>query len=370
MTAAAPSGADTSPRRRTALTNVRVFDGHELRAPGTVVIDGDRIGTDPSGAREIDGGGATLLPGLIDAHVHLSSADNLRQLCEHGVTTALDMATWPTELVDSLRKVPGLTDIRSAGTLAISAGGFHATMDGIPKDSIVTGPADAERFIAARVAEGSDYIKIVAEDPGAGGLDQATLNALAAAAHTRGKLVIAHAIASGAYTMAQEAGADVITHVPLDRALDDEAVNRMAADDRIAVPTLSMMEAMSQGMDGARLDYGQARAGVAALHRAGVPILAGTDADSTLALVPHGTSLHHELELLVDAGLTTVDALRAATSLPARHFGLTDRGAVAPGLRADLVLVDGDPIADIRATRQIRRIWCGGTEHTPAGNYY
>ncbi|MGW8396074.1 hypothetical protein ACWGLP_05175 [Streptomyces lydicus] len=66
-----------------------VFDGRELRAPGTVVIDGDRIGTDPSGAREIDSGGAVLMPGLIDAHVHLSSADNLRQLCEHGVTTAL-----------------------------------------------------------------------------------------------------------------------------------------------------------------------------------------------------------------------------------------------------------------------------------------
>ncbi|GAA5610142.1 hypothetical protein Spla01_01278 [Streptomyces platensis] len=73
--------------------------------------------------------------------------------------------------------------------------------------------------------------------------------------------------------------------------------------------------------------------------------------------------------LLVDAGLTTVDALRAATSLAARHFGLTDRGAVEPGLRADLVLVDGDPIADIRATRRIRRIWCGGTEHTPAADH-
>jgi len=100
-----------------------------------------------------------------------------------------------------------------------------------------------------------------------------------------------------------------------------------------------------------------------------VPLLAGTDADSRLAFVPYGTSLHHELELLVDAGLTTVDALRAATSPPARHFGLTDRGAVTSGLRADLVLVDGDPLADIRATRQIRRIWCGGTDHPPAGDH-
>lgn len=80
------------------------------------------------------------------------------------------------------------------------------------------------------------------------------------------------------------------------------------------------------------------------------------------AAVPHGSSLHHELELLTAAGLSTVDALRAATVLPARYFGLTDRGSVEPGMRADLVLVDGDPIADITATRRIRGVWCHGVE--------
>jgi len=68
---------------------------------------------------------------------------------------------------------------------------------------------------------------------------------------------------------------------------------------------------------------------------------------------------------LVDAGLSTVDALRAATSLPAKHFGLNDRGVIEPGYRAYLVLVDGDPITDIRATRSIKRVWCGGLEYTP-----
>ncbi|MDI5969616.1 amidohydrolase family protein [Streptomyces sp. SL13] len=79
----------------------------------------------------------------------------------------------------------------------------------------------------------------------------------------------------------------------------------------------------------------------------------------------HGESLHHELELLVRAGLSTAEALRAAAALPARHFRLPDRGAVAPGPRADLVLVDGDPIADIRATRAIRRN--AGTPPAPGG---
>ncbi|WP_269858939.1 amidohydrolase family protein [Streptomyces sp. RPT161] len=370
MTGSAPSEPDTSRREKSALTHVRVFDGRQLRAPGTVVIDGDRIGTDPAGARVIDGGGAVLLPGLIDCHVHLSGAQDLRRLCEHGVTTALDMAAWPPAMVDSLRNVRGLTDIRSAGTLAVSAGGMHAKLGGIPEDSIVNGPADAERFVAARVAEGSDYIKIVAEHPDAEGLDQSTLNALVAAAHAHGKAVVAHAADYGAVAMAQQAGADVITHAPLDRALDTEAVALMVADDRVAVPTLTMTEAViERAGGGAGLDYAPARASVTALYQAGVPVLAGTDANSTPgspAHVPHGTSLHRELELLVDAGLTTVDALRAATELPAQHFGLADRGAIEPGLRADLVLIDGDPVADIRATRRLRRIWCAGVEHAPA----
>ena len=114
------------------------------------------------------------------------------------------------------------------------------------------------------------------------------------------------------------------------------------------------------------MDYAHSRETVAALHRAGVPILAGTDANETPG-VPFnpmfGDSLHHELELLVEAGLSTIDALRAATSLPAQHFGLIDRGIIKPGYRADLVLIDGNPLEDIRATRQIRRVWCGGIEY-------
>ncbi|MEW1637241.1 amidohydrolase family protein [Streptomyces sp. NPDC093801] len=354
---------------KTALTNARVFDGRRLLEPATVVVDGGLIATDPGGARVVDAGGAVLLPGLIDSHVHLHGPENLRQLRDHGVTTALDMATWPPALVDSLRAVPGLTDIRSPGALAIAAGGLHSRMPGMPADSFVTGPEDAERFVAARVAEGADYIKVVAERPGPGALDRPTLDALVAAAHAHGRLVVAHAAAVEAYAMAQEAGADVLTHVPGDRPLDAAAAARMRAAGRTAVPTLTMMEGLAAaGLPG--VEYAPARASVAALHGAGVPVLAGTDANATpgVPFTPsHGSSLHHELELLVDAGLTPLDAVRAATVLPARRFGLTDRGAIRPGRRADLVLLDGDPLTDVRATRRVLRVWCAGVEHAAAG---
>lgn len=87
----------------------------------------------------------------------------------------------------------------------------------------------------------------------------------------------------------------------------------------------------------------------------------GTDANAGpgIPFSPrHGESLHDELELLIEAGLSTV--------LPAQHFGLHDRGVIEPGRRADLVLIDGDPVADIRATRQIRQVWCAGVEHRVA----
>ena len=98
---------------------------------------------------------------------------------------------------------------------------------------------------------------------------------------------------------------------------------------------------------------------VRGLRAAGVTILAGTDVPNPGTA--QGASLHGEMELLVEAGLTPAEALRAATSAPAEVFGLKDRGRIAPGLRADLVLVEGDPSLDIRATRAIVGIWKAGS---------
>jgi imidazolonepropionase-like amidohydrolase len=361
------SGPEAGAARKTALTRVRVFDGQQLLPPATVVIEGDRIGTDPAGARVIDGAGGVLLPGLTDAHVHVRDRGPLERLASFGVTTVLDMANPSPALVGSLRSVPGLTGLRSAGLPALAPGSLHARMLVTDERAQIKGAGQAEQFVAHRVAEGSDYIKIVIGSPGADH-DQATVDALVTAAHAHGKQAVAHASSCAAVAKAQRAGVDVLTHVPLDRALDEADVALMAADGRILIPTLTMMQTLVARLGLPDGSYAAARASVAAAYRAGVPILAGTDANADAgspAAVSHGDSLHHELELLVDAGLTSLDALRAATVLPARYFALEDRGVAEPGRRADLVLIGGDPLRDIRATRSLRRVWCGGIERAP-----
>ncbi|WP_406637261.1 amidohydrolase family protein [Amycolatopsis sp. WGS_07] len=346
---------------KTALRNARVFDGRGLTEPRTVVIDGPVLGIDPAGATEIDAAGATLLPGFIDAHVHLTEPEQLADLAAWGVTTGLDMACWPASRVAELRSV-GPADFRSAGPPAIGPGGMHTRIPGMPASSIVTTAEAAVRFVEARVAEGVDYVKGVAEAPGDGGPPAEALQALVDAARERGLDTVLHAATPGAYHLAVATGARFVTHVPVIGRIAAEDVAAMKTAGQTAVPTLTMMEGALPYFAGAAGDY---VANVAALHAAGVEILAGTDASAESGapvVLPHGSSLHHEFELLAEAGLTSVEILRAATIAPARAFGLTDRGEIRPGLRADLVLVEGDPVTDLSATRAIRTVWCAGTE--------
>jgi imidazolonepropionase-like amidohydrolase len=212
-----------------------------------------------------------------------------------------------------------------------------------------------------RVAEGVDYIKIIIDLPG---FEEPTVRALVEAAHAHGLRTIAHAAARDAVLLAEAVGVDVLTHAPIDRPLDDSALQRTRDSGEVVVPTLTMMEAIVERIGAvAPVSYDVARSTVGDWHRAGVTILAGTDANqapSAPASPPYGSSLHHELRLLVDAGLTPVEALRSATVLAAQYWGLADRGVIAPGKRADLVLVSGNPLADISAVSKITAVWCAG----------
>jgi imidazolonepropionase-like amidohydrolase len=391
----------------TAITNTRVFDGHSLSAPTTVVIQPDgRIGDVSAdavvvGAAVVNAEGTVLLPGLIDCHMHLKGRESLETLATYGVTTGLDMATWPASQFQSLRGLRGVADFRTAGMAATSQGSTHSRIPTYPDVALVDSPDKAERFVEVQVADGVDYIKIIADLPGP---TQDVLDALVAAAHARGLKVIAHAALYEAVRMSLAAGADMITHAPLDRALDDATAETMLAQGTVFIPTLTMMKGVAANLTAAGVpgvSYAHAHESTRAMHAAGVPVLAGTDAGTdayvesltrasppygestramhaagvpvlagtdayieslTRALPPYGESMHDELALLVDAGLSTAEALRAATSTAAHAFSLDDRGAITPGLRADLVLVDGDPLTDIAAARRVLRVWCGGIE--------
>lgn len=374
--------------KKVLLNNVRVFDGHALSEPRSVVIDGSCIGDDTSDPDEvIDGNGGYLLPGLIDAHVHLDHQGHLEQLAKYGVTSALDMASWPLQKMNSLRHKAGLPDIRSAGLPATAKGSMHSALLPLPEEALSVEPQGAASFVQKRIDEGSDYIKVISDIPGP---SQETLSALTKAAHEKGKKVVAHAAGYVPFQMALEAGVDVVTHAPRDKPVDAAMVEKMLAAKTVSVPTLIMMKEVgnppsfglllssllrpwlimaivkSRRASQAAPDYKHAKQSVAEMHRAGIPILAGTDCHEEAvspAVVKHGVSMHQELELLVDAGLSTLDALRAATILPARHFGLDDRGCIEPGRRADLVLLRENPLQDIRATKSIERVWCAGVEY-------
>lgn len=353
---------------RTVFRDVRVFGRGGFGDPSdVVVVGGVVVSIAPSGdaddheAAEVVAGGY-LLPGLIDAHVHLDGDESLGMLADHGVTTALDMGS-PAGLIADLRGTPGVTDFRSALMVATSPASAHARNMHLNDEALVGSAADADAWVAAHAEAGADYIKIVIDLPG---FEQADVDALVEAAHARGLRTIAHASRADAVAMGQRAGVDVLTHVPLDRPVQAAQAHELSAAGTVLVPTLVMMRTIvdrvnPSGGPGPR--YEAARDSVAAARAAGMPIVAGTDANRTPAAPaspPFGASLHDELELLVDAGLSTTEALESATSVAAATFGLTDRGRIEPGTRADLVLLDADPTADIRATRTVRGVWLAG----------
>ena len=385
----------------TLIQDVRVFDGqatHERRSVLVVdgtIADADYRGAPPSGARVVKGAGRTLLPGLIDAHVHAYNQFDLPLV--FGVTTQVDMFTQVSVMQELARAMAAgrnqhQADLFSAGTLVTAKGG-HGTQFGLSIPTLDKA-GDAQAFVDARIGEGSHFIKLVMEDgswgPRMNSLDLATVKAVIKAAHRRGKLAVVHVSTLANAKAALEAGADGLVHLFTGTAIatsDSADLVRLARVHKaFVIPTLTVLESMAGLKPSALLadahfsglldqdqkrpltaSYGAApnpelmivpKQVTAAMARAGVPVLAGTDAGN--AGTQFGISLHHELSALVAAGLASAQALAAATSVPADAFKLGKRGRVAKGYKADLLLVEGNPLADIASTRRIVEVWKDG----------
>lgn len=368
-----------------------VDDAVLVAEDGRVTYAGPARGAppDPAGAAEIDGGGRALIPGLIDAHVHLcfdgianfaaeaaettearaalKAARNARRALEAGITSVRDLGGHFTTVIEVARAqregiVEGPHIVAAGQALTITGGHGHFAGFGRPVDTA----DEMVKAVREMVRAGAEAIKVVATGgvltEGIGAQRSSfSVDQIAAAvneAHEAGRRVAAHAIGAAGIVAALQAGVDSIEHGCY---LTDESIKLLLDGERWLVPTLSAPERILHGGEGvpgyavekSREVIGNHVESFRRAAEAGVRVAAGTDAGTPFNV--HG-GLAHELRLMRDAGMPLPQVLRAATLEAAGLLGLDDAGALEPGRRADCVLLDGDPYGDAGAFSRVELV--------------
>lgn len=317
--------------------NYPLFDGRRVIENASVVIENGVIAS-VSRAESVDGR-YFLMPGLMDAHTHMSTEEQVERMLKNGITATCDVAA-PSSLVASSKQL----------TIVSSAGMTMGTLNG-------------RGYVKKAVGNGARYIKVLLFEPNL--MPKATLKSICQAAHEHKLKVAVHATSVKAERMAIECGADILLHVPMKEELPEALAKELAERGVAVAPTLVMMETFAHSKNGyAPEDYRNAENAVRILHRCEVTVLAATDANigSFAPAVAYGTSMHREMELLCKAGLTPTEVLASATSKVSEVFGIDGLGTIEKGKRATLILIDGRPDRDITATGNIRQIWIDGVQ--------
>ena len=316
-----------------------LFDGEKVWEGAAVTVENGLI-TSVSACDPAECGEGFLLPGLIDAHTHIWTDVQVDALLRSGVTTACDVAA-SKELVESSKHLE-----------IVSSAGMAMGMVLNPKG-----------FVERAAANGARYIKVLLFNGFS--IGKPALRSIVKVAHEKGLKVAVHATEIATVRQAVDAGADILLHVPMKEAFPEELAKTIAQKGIAVAPTLVMMEAFCcSGQFGYKeSDFPNALAAVKLLHESGVTILAATDANSAtyVPAVGFGDTLHYEMELLTNAGLTPIEVLAAVTSKNADTFGIK-AGRIAPGQPATMLLVEGRPDRNIFDSSKIRNIWVKGVE--------
>ena len=316
--------------------NYPLFDGDKVIESASVVVEnGTIMSINKNVSTDND---CLLMPGLIDAHTHLGTKEQVWTMLQSGVIAACDVAA-PDSLIKSMEPF----------TIISSAGMTMGTLSG-------------KSYVNNAIKNGAKYIKVLLMEPNL--MLKGVLKDICNTAHRNGLKVAIHAISIKSVRMAVDCGADILLHVPMKETFPKELADTIAKKGIVVVPTLIMMEAFATSeRNGYRPDhYFNAEDAVKLLHKCGVTILAGTDANpgSFAPAVAYGTSIHREMELLAKAGLTPVEVLASATDKTAEVFGITDIGTIKTGKRAVLMLVKGRPDKEITDTINIKQVWIDG----------
>jgi imidazolonepropionase-like amidohydrolase len=387
----------------TYVANVTVFDGRDVRKRQGVLFGADgiewvgahaRAPKSAGAARDVDGGGRTLLPGLIDVHVHLQfdgSADfekesrelttpghaavkavvNAKKNLDAGVTTVRDLGGMGGASIDVARAVaagviPGPRILAAGRALTVTGGHGH----NIALSREVDGADAVRAAVREEIRAGATAIKLIATGgvltPGI----PATFSAFTAEeleagvreAHERALPVAAHAIGANGIRAAVLAGVDSIEHC---NQLTAATAREMVARGTFRSPTICAVrgilehadEVATYAVEKARQIEADSKRSHRTAIRAGVRPVCGTDAGTPFN--PHG-SAPQEIIFMVEWGMTPLDALRAATANGAELLRLPDVGSIEAGKRADLLLVDGDPVEDPRSLLGRRHVWRAG----------
>jgi len=347
----------------------------ERTAGQTVLVSGDRIaavGPDgtvdlPEGTRTIDTGGRTLLPGLVDSHVHARSAD-LARYVDEGITTVRNL--WGFEgLLDAaaaLVRNGAVTPVIESASPGVDGPGSPW-----PQTQLITDPHAADALVTRLQGERWRWLKVYSH------LDAQVFDAVADAADTHGIRFLGHVPFAVPLQHALDRRMLSIEHLtgyelalggsgasPTERwaSMSVEAMPAVAGATAAAstwnCPTMTVVRALLEGPETSEA-IRRRRELVGALHAAGARLLAGTD--SGIDVTVPGTSLHDELLELVASGLGPLEALRTATTAPAEFLEqVGEIGTVSPGARADLMLVDADPRDDVAVLRHPRAVMLRG----------
>ncbi len=378
-------GTATTSASQIAITHLTIIDVRDgsRQQDMSVLISGDRIGVIgsskkvqlPKQSRVIDGHGKFLIPGLWDMHVHTDGEDRvLRLLLAYGITGIRDMAGDVAKLADARRRI---ASGELTGPRLVFAGPM---LEGPPSRAddwtwIIHSSEEARNAIDRLVELRVDSIKV--HD----GLERESYLAIAAASKERGISFVGHVPSSMTPVEASDLGQKSIEHLefvpkschalfesvaggaprPLPTGCDPqslgELLHRLAHNGTWLDPTIQSFRYWAPTQWNAI--FSGFREMVPSIRQNHISILAGTDSSTVLEEKgdPPGTGLHDELALLVDAGFTPSEALRAATLNPALFLGLSDSlGTIEAGKIANLVLLDADPLQDIRSTQRITAV--------------